>query len=483
MSEPETCALPLGFTDRMRRLLGAEYPAFLASYDKPRRPALRVNPLRLDGIPDGVRALLPFLAERVPFTADGWYYPDDPALRPGRHPYHEAGLYYIQEASAMIPAALCPPRPGERVLDLCAAPGGKATQLAGALRGQGLLVANEIHPGRAAVLSGNIERMGIPNALVLNMEPQALAERFPGFFDRIVVDAPCSGEGMFRKDEGAIAEWSRQNVDNCWRLQREIVSDIWSCLRPGGLLIYSTCTFNAHEDEENVEWIASELGADILSLPVEAEWGITPAVVGDIPAYRFLPGVSRSEGLFLAVLRKHGDADEAPVKEDNRKAPRRGRGEKAAVVKTPDVQLVSPSDYAVRQGVSDTLLAVPTRWADVYDKAAASLKVMHAGVQLGTVKGKDVVPSQSLALSRQLDRSAFPTVDLAYADAVAYLRKEAVALPEGTPRGYVLLTYDGMPIGFEKNIGNRANNLYPQEWRIKSSHVPDEAPAVLTQSV
>ena len=151
MSEPETCALPLGFTDRMRRLLGAEYPAFLASYDKPRRPALRVNPLRLDGIPDGVRELLPFLAERVPFTADGWYYPDDSALRPGRHPYHEAGLYYIQEASAMIPAALCPPRPGERVLDLCAAPGGKATQLAGALRGQGLLVANEIHPGRAAV--------------------------------------------------------------------------------------------------------------------------------------------------------------------------------------------------------------------------------------------------------------------------------------------------------------------------------------------
>ena len=153
------------------------------------------------------------------------------------------------------------------------------------------------------------------------------------------------------------------------------------------------------------------------------------------------------------------------------------------MVKTPDVQLVSPSDYAVRQGASDTLLAVPTQWADVYDKAAASLKVMHAGVQLGTVKGKDVVPSQSLALSRQLDRSAFPTVDLAYADAVAYLRKEAVALPDGTPRGYVLLTYDGMPIGFEKNIGNRANNLYPQEWRIKSSHVPDEAPAVLTQSV
>ena len=252
MSEPETCALPLGFTDRMRRLLGAEYPAFLASYDKPRRPALRVNPLRLDGIPDGVRALLPFLAERVPFTADGWYYPDDPALRPGRHPYHEAGLYYIQEASAMIPAALCPPRPGERVLDLCAAPGGKATQLAGALRGQGLLVANEIHPGRAAVLSGNIERMGIPNALVLNMEPQALAERFPGFFDRIVVDAPCSGEGMFRKEPQAVQMWSPENIALCAARQAEILRAAARMLAPGGTIVYSTCTFAPEEDEGSV---------------------------------------------------------------------------------------------------------------------------------------------------------------------------------------------------------------------------------------
>ena len=252
MSEPETCALPLGFTDRMHRLLGAEYPAFLASYDKPRRPALRVNPLRLDGIPDGVRALLPFLAERVPFTADGWYYPDDPALRPGRHPYHEAGLYYIQEASAMIPAALCPPRPGERVLDLCAAPGGKATQLAGALRGQGLLVANEIHPGRAAVLSGNIERMGIPNALVLNMEPQALAERFPGFFDRIVVDAPCSGEGMFRKEPQAVQMWSPENIALCAARQAEILRAAARMLAPGGTIVYSTCTFAPEEDEGSV---------------------------------------------------------------------------------------------------------------------------------------------------------------------------------------------------------------------------------------
>ena len=473
--------IPKDFAEYTRRLMGDELYSILEnglSQDAP--VSVRLNPFKThDGL-DG--------CERVPWCEWGYWLPDRPAFT--FDPLLHAGLYYVQEASSMFVTEAvrqCIERgviPQEPLLaaDICAAPGGKSTALRSILPEGSLLFSNEPMKQRASVLKENIVKFGHPDVIVTNNFPRDY-KKTGLLFDLVVADVPCSGEGMFRKDEGAIAEWSRQNVDNCWRLQREIVSDIWSCLRPGGLLIYSTCTFNAHEDEENVEWIASELGADILSLPVEAEWGITPAVVGDIPAYRFLPGVSRSEGLFLAVLRKHGDADEAPVKEDNRKAPRRGRGEKAAAMKTPDVQLVSPSDYAVRQGASDTLLAVPTRWDDVYDKAAASLKVMHAGVQLGTVKGKDVVPSQSLALSRQLDRSAFPTVDLAYADAVAYLRKEAVALPDGTPRGYVLLTYDGMPIGFEKNIGNRANNLYPQEWRIKSSHLPDEAPAVLTQSV
>ena len=473
--------LPQDFEQSIRPLFGDDlYNRLAEALDADDTPtSVRLNPFKQNGgdVADELKdCCVPwcpttgrYLKSRPNFTFD---------------PLLHAGTYYVQEASSMFVDHVVRHLIHEpvRMLDLCAAPGGKSTALRAALPEGSLLFSNEPMRTRAQILSENLQKFGHEDVVVTNNYPLDYRKARIQF-DAILADVPCSGEGMFRKDEGAIAEWSRQNVDNCWRLQREIVSDIWSCLRPGGLLIYSTCTFNAHEDEENVEWIASELGADILSLPVEAEWGITPAVVGDIPAYRFLPGVSRSEGLFLAVLRKHGDADEAPVKEDNRKAPRRGRGEKAAVVKTPDVQLVSSSDYAVRQGASDTLLAVPTRWADVYDKAAASLKVMHAGVQLGTVKGKDVVPSQSLALSRQLDRSAFPTVNFAYADAVAYLRKEAVALPDGTPRGYVLLTYDGMPIGFEKNIGNRANNLYPQEWRIKSSHVPDEAPAVLTQSV
>lgn len=473
--------LPSEFENYTRDLLGDALYSRLREglAEAPSPTSIRLNPFKaasrevngqlMESVVPWCPATGRYLNERPNFTFD---------------PLFHAGAYYVQEAGSMLVdlAVRHLIKQPVRMLDLCAAPGGKSTALRAALPEGSLLFTNEPMRTRVQILSENIQKFGHEDVVVTNNYPRDY-RKARIMFDAILADVPCSGEGMFRKDEGAIAEWSRQNVDNCWRLQREIVSDIWSCLRPGGLLIYSTCTFNAHEDEENVECIASELGADIISLPVEAEWGITPAVVGDIPAYRFLPGVSRSEGLFLAVLRKHGDADEAPVKEDNRKAPRRGRGEKAAAMKTPDVQLVSSSDYAVRQGASDTLLAVPTRWADVYDKAAASLKVMHAGVQLGTVKGKDVVPSQSLALSRQLDRSAFPTVDLAYADAVAYLRKEAVALPDGTPRGYVLLTYDGMPIGFEKNIGNRANNLYPQEWRIKSSHVPDEVPAVLTQSV
>ena len=289
---------------------------------------------------------------------------------------------------------------------------------------------------------------------------------------------------MFRKDDGAREEWSLQNVENCWQLQREIVSDIWHCLRPGGLLIYSTCTFNAHEDEENVEWIASELGADFVEIPIEPEWNITPAVVGKAPVYRFMPGISRSEGLFLAVLRKHdnGDnsynencSDKKKQKKDKKKAGKPNSKQQFANVNIP---LTNAADFAIRR-TTERIYAIPSRWADVYDDATKALKVIHAGVCLGTEKGKDVIPDQSVALSRIIDKDAYPHVELGYADAINYLRKEAATLPDDTPRGFVLITYKGTPIGFEKNIGNRANNLYPQEWRIKSSHVPEtESPVI-----
>ena len=303
-------------------------------------------------------------------------------------------------------------------------------------------------------------------------------------FDVILTDVPCSGEGMFRKDDGAISEWSLQNVDNCWHLQREIVSDIWNCLKPGGLLIYSTCTFNAHEDEENIAWICEELGADAIALnDIDEAWNITGNLIGtDIPVYRFLQGKTRGEGIFLAVLRKEGEPEmekeDKKKKKDKNKDKGKNRGNKGKCLQVPTDWLKS-SDYETI-AEDDNFYAIPSRWKAIYEDAARNLKVIHAGIKLGTSKGKDIIPDQSLALSTELNTEVFPQVELSYEDAIRYLRKEAVNLPADTPKGYVLVTYQQMPLGWEKNIGNRANNLYPQEWKIKSSHVPEE-PCVISK--
>ena len=414
-----------------------------------------------------------YLRERPNFTFD---------------PLLHAGLYYVQEAASMIVDHIVRTFIKEpvRMLDLCAAPGGKSTALRAALPEGSVLFSNEPMRTRAQILSENLQKFGHEDVIVTNNYPRDY--RKTGImFDAILADVPCSGEGMFRKDDGARAEWSQQNVDNCWQLQREIVSDIWKCLQPGGLLIYSTCTFNAHEDEENVEWIASELGADIIELPVEESWNITPAVVGNVPVCRFLPGISRSEGLFVAVLRKHGKskttalnasaANSKPKKDRKNQRKQTAQGGKQQSADTMQA-LRTPDNFTARRN-GDEIVAIPKRWADTYDAAASTLKIMHAGVTLGTEKGRDIIPDQSLAMSRQLNIDAYPHVELSYAEAINFLRKEAVTLPEGTPRGFVVVTYKGYPLGMEKNIGNRANNLYPTEWRIKSTHVPESECHVL----
>lgn len=416
-----------------------------------------------------------YLRERPNFTFD---------------PLLHAGLYYVQEAASMIVDHIVRTFIKEpvRMLDLCAAPGGKSTALRAALPEGSVLFSNEPMRTRAQILSENLQKFGHEDVIVTNNYPRDY--RKAGImFDAILADVPCSGEGMFRKDDGARAEWSQQNVDNCWQLQREIVSDIWKCLQPGGLLIYSTCTFNAHEDEENVEWIASELGADIIELPVEESWDITPAVVGNVPVCRFLPGISRSEGLFVAVLRKHGEsettalkasaANSKPKKDRKNQRKQTAQGGKQQSADTMQA-LRTPDNFTARRN-GDEIVAIPKRWADTYDAAASTLKIMHAGVTLGTEKGRDIIPDQSLAMSRQLNIDAYPHVELSYAEAINFLRKEAVTLPEGTPRGFVVVTYKGFPLGMEKNIGNRANNLYPTEWRIKSSHVPESECSVLAK--
>ena len=403
----------------------------------------------------------------VPWCPQGWYLPTRPVFT--SDPLFHAGAYYVQEASSMFLDAVLRQYVKEPVtmLDLCAAPGGKSTVARTVLPQGSLLVSNEPIRKRAQILMENIQKFGHADVMVTNNYPHDYASSDLQF-DVILADVPCSGEGMFRKDAEAIGEWSRQNVEKCWHLQREIVTNIWDCLRPGGLLIYSTCTFNALEDEENVRYIRDELGAEVLPVTIDPSWNITGSLVKDFPepVYRFLPGRTRGEGLFMALLRKEGDA----VNTGKRKNKEKDRKEKKQKVEIPVEWLLRVDDYDfVQQGAK--VLAIPRKWKSFYDQAAKVLQVMHAGITIGEIKGKDLIPDQSLALSTERHPQAFPTVELTVDEALGYLRKETLSGLADSPKGYTLVTCQGLPLGFLKNLGNRTNNLYPQEWRIKSSHI------------
>lgn len=476
--------LPIEFSEYTRNLMGGElFGKYLRALEEDAPTSIRLNPFKC---PEGttVNPAVSREVTEVPWCpSTGRYIAERPNFT--FDPLLHAGLYYVQEAASMMVDLVIRQLVHQPVcmLDLCAAPGGKSTALRAALPEGSLLFSNEPMKLRAQILSENIQKFGNPDVIVTNNYP-ADYRKAKMEFDIILADVPCSGEGMFRKDEGAIQEWSVQNVDKCWHLQREIISDIWGCLKPGGHLIYSTCTFNAHEDEENVAWIAEELGAKFVEPDIEEGWNITGSLSGEHPVCRFIPGKTSGEGLFMAVLQKDGEADTEPW--EDRKKDKKGKKGKADKKANRQPALSIPAHW-LKEGqpmtpatINDCLYAIPERWRTTFDEAVKGLKVIHAGVKVGQQKGKDLIPDQSLALSTLLNKDSFPQADLAYAEAVRFLRKESVTLPEGTPCGFVLLTYRGIPLGWEKNIGNRANNLYPQEWKIKSTHIPEGDNNILT---
>ena len=467
-------ALPTEFATYTQKLMGKELYGILEQGLQEEAPvSVRLNPFKTQGGLEG--------EEQAPWCPWGYWLTDRPAFT--FDPLLHAGLYYVQEASSMfvceavrqcLKKDLVPNGP-LLAADLCAAPGGKTTALRSVLPEGSLLFSNEPMKQRASILKENIIKFGHPDIIVTNNYPRDY--RKTGLaFDLILTDVPCSGEGMFRKDPGAVDEWSPQNVEKCWQLQRSIVEDIWPNLKPGGILIYSTCTFNAHEDEENVQWIADTLGADFISLETQSEWNITGALVGNQPCYRFIPGRTRGEGLFMAVLRKHGEA-KSDKTWNSSATPNKTKKNGSYHQKWFNPGYGQFTEIE-EKGI---IRAIPARWAAIYNNVKKSLHVIHAGIELGTVKGKDLVPDASLALSTALNRSAFPQAELSYDDAIRYLRKEAVTLPSDSPRGFTLVTYRHQPLGFVKNIGNRANNLYPQEWKIKSSHIPTSASSLPCQ--
>ena len=461
--------LPQSFVERTRQLLGDEqYPLFEQALGTEVPVSIRPNRMKCN---------LPVAGEPVPWAPSGIYLEKRPTFT--FDPLFHAGCYYVQEASSMFVERVLREYVQEPVvmLDLCAAPGGKSTLCRSVLPEGSLLVANEVMRNRSQILAENLMKWGHPEVVVTNNDPADFTD-LTHLFDVILTDVPCSGEGMFRKDQVAVDEWSLENVDICWQRQRRILSDIWPALKPGGLLIYSTCTFNREEDEDNVAWIARELGADVLEVPVEEAWGITGNLIGDsFPVYRFLPHKVKGEGFFLAVLRKHAGEVETvePRAEKKKKGGKdvKGKAPQLSVPKEAKDWLQIPGDYQLTINGTN-VQAFPKLHETVYTLLQQYVKVIHAGITLGEMKGKDLIPHHSLAMSTALADGAFPKAEVTYEQAIAYLRKESLVLDAGIPRGYVLLTYQNIPLGFMKNIGNRANNLYPQEWRIRSGYLPEE---------
>jgi 16S rRNA C967 or C1407 C5-methylase (RsmB/RsmF family)/NOL1/NOP2/fmu family ribosome biogenesis protein len=404
-------------------------------------------------------------AERVMWCETGYY----PASRPAFtfDPLFHAGAYYVQEAASMFleqairqyvnAPAVC--------LDLCAAPGGKSTHLLSLLSPQSLLVSNEVIRSRTAMLTENLLKWGAPNVIITNSDP-ADAGRLTHLFDVIVADLPCSGEGMFRKEPLSRSEWSAANVTLCAARQRRIVHDVWPALKPGGICIYSTCTFNREENEENLRYLAAHLPADVLPLTVQDGWNIYSSTKDCYPSYRFFPHRTKSEGFFLAVLRKP----------DGIRRPFSFRtGNRSTSTLPPQAAEWLSGDFRLLTAPA-SLFAVPETHAEICAGLFRQMRAVSVGVPLGEWKGTELRPSPALALSTAFRPAAFPSADLCWTDAVRYLQKEALSPFPNTPKGHIIIMYRNLPLGFAKNIGTRANNLWPSEWRIRSRNLPEQEP-------
>lgn len=403
---------PERFKEMAQEAMGsAIYEKFIAGLAEPAACSIRLNPFKTDHL-----AISPTWNDgMVPWCDKGYYLNSRPSFT--FDPLMHAGAYYVQEASSMFLYHVLKHlihRPIS-MLDLCAAPGGKTTCALSALPKGSRILSNEVVRQRAEVLAENVLKFGAEDIIVTNNTSEDYAHSSM-LFDAILVDAPCSGEGMFRKDEDAIREWSVEKVDHCQHLQRSILNNIWHSLRPGGYLIYSTCTYNTQENEENLAWMVQHLGAAPVNIPVDPAWHVLPALKYDYPAYRFIPGITRGEGIFMCVVQKHGESVEHS----------------------------------------------PTPTCDL-----RGFKVLFHGIAQDIVKGKQRIPHISKAL---LGDASLPGIDVDRESALTYLKRQPIFLPADAPKGYCTVRYMDLPIGLVKNIGMRANNLHPHSWAIKSGY-------------
>ena len=431
-----------------------------SAFGEPAKVSVRLNPFK---------TCRDFEGAQVPWNRYGRLLPERPKFT--LDPHLHGGAYYVQDSSSMFVGHVFRSlleRVREsaggvvRVLDLCAAPGGKTTDLAASLReafGDGfILVSNEVMKQRAAVLADNVALWGDPNVVVTSDDPRAFAS-LPEFFDVVVADVPCSGEGMFRKDEEAQRQWSEDNVALCQARQKRIIADMWPCLKPGGLLVYSTCTFNRYENDDNVEWIGAELGAEVV-VPVDED---VPGVIRTCHGYSLVPGHVEGEGQYCAALVKTSD-DCSGFMPSSRTGRDRG-AKKPAMALPEEIKSIFTVPVDLRQK-GETVIALPSRIVADVAVAESALHVLSAGCAVGVLKGKTLVPDADLALSLIYDPGSYPVADVDLQKALAFLHKDAILLPD-CEKGYVLIRYEGVPLGFVKNLGNRCNNLHPQGRRIR----------------
>lgn len=411
--------LPEGFIEEMRSLPGLDFDAFARAMSGPASVSIKLNRRKCtDPAETGYTS-----EESVKWCGSGYYLAERPKFT--LNPLMHGGAFYVQDASSMIYETIVDRLIADHglsesalTLDMCAAPGGKTTSMINSLGDGATVIANEIMPQRAKALRENLLKWGFPRIMATSNDTSRFA-RCGEAFDLIAVDAPCSGEGMMRKEEMAVSQWSPGLVKQCAALQREILENAVAALRPGGFLVYSTCTFNRHEDEENVEWLIEQRGLESVDLNLPEEWDIGTQIGSPYPAMRFMPHITRGEGLFAAVFRKPGDAP-------------------------------------------------ATNHEKARDMVRKNCKVILDGIPTVTAKGKIEIPASEWALSTDFLKDRFPRAELDTETALSYLRHEAIRLGSETPKGFVVVTYKGHPLGFVKNIGNRANNLYPAEWRIRN---------------
>lgn len=454
------------FIENINRLLpsGDACALLHAIADESPVTAVRLNPNK------GFK--LPTELSRVPWCEAGVYLNERPQFT--FDPNFHAGSYYVQDPSSMfiyhvIKSLIKHP---VKYLDLCAAPGGKTTAALQALPQGSEVIANEIMPQRAQVLRENVIKWGADNCMVTCDNPKSLGA-ITGNFDVIATDVPCSGEGMFRKDDEAVAQWSPALVEQCASRQREILNAVWPALKPGGLLIYSTCTYNKHENEEMVDYIINYLGATVVEVPINSEWNITPAIGRDYACYRFMPHMTQGEGLFICVLRKNHCATTNIINEKRKDK----KGTKNSTLPIPDeLKKWINGNYFVGEA-NGIVTATPTHIKEHFNNQYKNLHIIKDfGTEMGLIKGKKIVPSHQLAMSANLATDTIATVEVDYPTAISYLRGEAICI-EG-PKGYVLIRFKGAVLGWANNLGTRANNLYPKPWRIMSTYVPNIPPSM-----